>query len=110
MLTLVVFRRRSRPAERISPQSDEEFLSQLAPDVPPEQHALALEIRRVIAAFGGFDPKYARADITFDELNIGPADSIDEINLILRLEAILGGELSAHESAQIPSPDLTRQL
>ena len=64
----------------------------------------------MIGAFGAIDARIVRADVTFDDLDLGPADSIDELDFILRLESLLGGELSNGERAQLPSPDGTPRL
>ena len=92
------------------PQGDDEFLAQLSPPLPSSQHGLALDLRRAIAAFAEIDPEQVHADGTFDDLGIGAADSIDELDLALRLEAVLGRELSPHERERIPSPEFAWRL
>lgn len=101
---------RKPPADRIIPQSDTDFVSELPPVIPQSQHPLALQVRRVVAAFAGVMPELVRSDVTFSDLEVGSADSIDELDLILRLEAVLGFELSKAERAQILSPDFTSRL
>src|SRR4051794_40720577 len=98
-------RRRGAIEERLNPQSDEEFVAAVA-----ASSALVLPLRRMVAAFGNVEIGLVRSDVTFDDLYIGPADSIDELDLILRLEAVLGFELTESEKVQIPSPDSTRKL
>jgi acyl carrier protein len=105
-----MLRRRGTIEERVKPQSDEEFVAAVTPSLPEAQKALLLPLRRMIAAFGNIEIDLVRSDVTFDDLDIGPADSIDELDLILRLEAVLGFELTNSEKAQIPSPDYTRKL
>ena len=89
----------------MKPQSDADFVAAVA-----ATSTLVLPLRRMIAAFGNVEIELVRSDVTFDDLDIGPADSIDELDLILRLEAVLGFELTESEKVQIPSPDSTRKL
>ena len=102
--------RRKPPAERLSPQTDEAFLAAIGDRVPAVQHSLALDVRRVIAAFAAVDPELVSEGVTFGDLDVGSADSIDEIDFICRLEAVMGNPLSKAEAAKIPSPDNSYRL
>jgi len=105
-----MLRRRGTINERIEPQTDEAFLGDVALEIPTAPNEPVIPLRRMIAAFGNVEINRVRSDATFDDLAICPADSIDELDLILRLEAILGFELTKSEQAQIPSPEYTRRL
>jgi hypothetical protein len=96
--------------ERVVPQSDERFLDALSSQVSSSQYKFAMELRRLIAAFAGVDSNLVREDATFADLDIGSADSIDEIDFTLRLQTLFDVPLSQRELVQIPSPDMTRGL
>jgi acyl carrier protein len=102
--------RRKPPTERLIPQGDEAFLAALAARVPEAQHALAIRLRHAIAEFAGFDARIVREDATFDDLDIGPADSIDELDFILRIEAAIGSKLPESEAVWIPNPDYVPRI
>ena len=77
------------------------------PHLRPGQDALALALRGMIAEFSGIQREFVRASASFEDLDIGPADSIDEVDFVLRLETVIGRDLSAAERERIPSPDLS---
>ena len=89
-------------------QSDGEFVSDLRLDPDAARHALA--IRRAIARFRGIERSFVRSDQSFDDLSMGVADSIDELDFILKLEQELGIAFHTIDLQRIRSPDGTSHL
>jgi hypothetical protein len=114
-----VLRRRGEAArfiEQTSPQSDEDFLSEIVQDALEKHTATALGVRRAIARFGCVAPTYIRAEATFKDLEALPNWSkridayFDNIRLCRLLEIHVGRAFPTRMMEVIPDPESNMTL
>ena len=99
---------------RIQPQSESDFIAQCFQTPCDRERRVALGIRNAIAKLGEIEPKFIRADASFESLdlfefwvNIGDVD-FDTFLFIESIEKEIGIEFTKNQlkSLSAPDPDL----